>query len=110
NRSAWIKLRVWSNRQNTSREIGDTPILNAMSSGHDTSGIVQALLDNGARVNVTDDYGWVPLIQAASYNHLKIIRAMLEHGADVNMRDGTGRTALAAACEQASWEAVNLLM
>lgn len=53
--------------------------------------IVQLLIERGANVNVTDEYGATPLMQVES---LDLMRLLIERGANVNAADKEGQTAL----------------
>jgi hypothetical protein len=56
---------------------GLTPLVFAAREGHvDTA---RALLDAGAPVNQTTEYGWTPLLTAVNNRHLKLA-AMLGYG------------------------------
>ena len=61
--------------------------------------VVQLLLDGGAELNVTDQYGRTPLREAtdAGYIHsisIDVVQIMLERRADPNMADQYGTTPL----------------
>jgi ankyrin repeat protein len=42
------------------------------------------LLEAGADVNQTTEYGWTPLLTATNNRHYKLAEFLIEHGADVN--------------------------
>jgi ankyrin repeat protein len=42
------------------------------------------LLEAGADVNQTTEYGWTPLLTATNNRHYKLAEYLIEHGADVN--------------------------
>ena len=42
------------------------------------------LLESGADVNQTTEYGWTPLLTATNNRHYKLAEYLIEHGADVN--------------------------
>ena len=42
------------------------------------------LLDAGADINQTTEYGWTPLLTATNNRHYKLGKYLIEHGADVN--------------------------
>lgn len=54
----------------------------------------------GAEVDVSDAYGWTPLMFAAKTGASDLIRMFLELNADINQEDKSGNTALllASAC------------
>jgi ankyrin repeat protein len=59
---------------------------------------VQALLEKGARVNVTSADGDTPLHVACDGGHMSAVQAFLEKGADVEMENDDGHTPLHIAC------------
>merc|ERR1712055_963744 len=57
--------------------------------------IVQALLEKGAKVDVTEGfYGDTALIAASEAGNLDVVKQLLEAGADKDARDGYELTAL----------------
>jgi len=57
--------------------------------------IIEALLERGAQVNVTDkETGETPLLQAAILNKTKVCQLLVERGANVNVTDRNGGTPL----------------
>jgi hypothetical protein len=56
-------------------------------------------LRQGEDVNVLDEYGFTPLIEAAIANNEKLVKLLVEYGADVRLQDITGGTALHWAAE-----------
>ena len=42
-------------------------------------------MNHGARVDTADEYGWTPLMTAASEGHLEVARELLNHGASVDI-------------------------
>jgi ankyrin repeat protein len=46
--------------------------------------VVQALLDAGAGVNLTNKFGQTPLALAAMSGDLSVVKALVAHGAEVN--------------------------
>jgi hypothetical protein len=53
----------------------------------------------GTDVNVLDEYGFTPLIEAAVADNYDLVKLLVEYGADVNLQDSTGGTALHWAAE-----------
>jgi ankyrin repeat protein len=74
---------------NDSQRDGHPLIWSALSN----SEIVQALLDAGAKVNVSDGGYW-PLERAVAQDFVPTVEVLLKHGADPNGRDGNGDAAL----------------
>lgn len=56
--------------------------------------VVEFLLTNGAKVDVQDDGGLIPLHNACSFGHSEVVSVLLEHGADPNTRDNWNYTPL----------------
>jgi len=68
-------------------------------------------LAQGADVNVRNDYGATPLIEASLRGYRSMVRTLLEHGADVGTADTVfGATALNFAALTGQAEVVELLL
>ena len=81
---------------------GLTPLVFAAREGHvDTVG---ALLDAGAPINQTTEYGWTPLLTAVNNRHLKLASMLIERGADVNLANKGGWTPLYLATDNRNIE------
>ena len=52
------------------------------------------MIENGADVNIKNNYGITALIYAAEHGNLEIVKYLVEKGANVNIKDNHGRTAL----------------
>lgn len=73
---------------------GNTPLLEATNCRSTDN--VRFLIDNGADVNMKNNYGVTPLMNAASHGHADVVKLLLDKGADVNAKTtDTGETALA---------------
>jgi hypothetical protein len=72
-------------------------------------GMVKLLLEEGAKVNVTDDRENTPLNLAAKSGQADIVRMLLEKGADRNIPDARGVIAVNAARSEGHEEIVKLL-
>ncbi|XP_067952121.1 fibronectin type 3 and ankyrin repeat domains protein 1-like isoform X2 [Watersipora subatra] len=76
---------------------------------------VERILETGfgpeSEVNaeVTDKYGFTPLMQAAQKGYTEIMEILLNHGADVNTANDSGKTALMLASFAGKTPAVELL-
>ena len=55
---------------------------------------VELLLDNGADVNVKDEYGSTPLHDASLGKHNEVVELLISRGADVNAKRKDGDTPL----------------
>jgi ankyrin repeat protein len=56
--------------------------------------MVKALLDHGAKVNVSAPYGRTALIEAIINKRERSVRILIRHGADVNYQTRFGMTPL----------------
>jgi ankyrin repeat protein len=62
------------------------------------------LLDAGANVNQTTEYGWTPLLTATNNRHYKLASFLIDHGADPNIANKGGWTPLYLATDNADIE------
>jgi uncharacterized protein len=67
---------------------GLTPLVYAAREG--CLECVQVLVDSGAKVNETTDYGWTALLTATQNRHYLIGKYLLDHGADPNLANNGG--------------------
>jgi hypothetical protein len=67
---------------------GATPLHRAACHGHVE--IARLLLQNGAEVNVRNNYGNTPLHWAASHGHVDILHLLVENGVDLEAQDNDG--------------------
>lgn len=75
--------------------------------------MVKTLLDNGARVDIVDDYGNSPLSKAVywydSAGDSKLIELLISHGADVSLKNNYGVSPLDLAKTIAGFPYLDLL-
>ncbi|XP_058793960.1 G patch domain and ankyrin repeat-containing protein 1 homolog isoform X1 [Phymastichus coffea] len=64
---------------------------------------------DGQNVNISDQFGWTPLMSAACSGHIVIVDFLLKLGADVKIRDKSGLSAIDVAVRKHHIEIVNLL-
>ena len=62
------------------------------------------LLQAGADVNQTTEYGWTPLLTATNNRHYKLSEYLIEHGADVNKKNKGNWTPLYLATDNRNIE------
>jgi uncharacterized protein len=62
------------------------------------------LLDAGAGVNQTTEYGWTPLLTATNNRHYKLAKYLVERGADVNLANKGSWTPLYLATDNRNIE------
>lgn len=89
---------------------GETPLTLAASSSSDLERITVMLLDAGADVNATNEYGLTALMDATHRQSAAVIEMLIKRGAVVDTRDHQGRTALQFAAERGNVEAVQVLL
>ncbi|KAM4745220.1 ankyrin repeat domain 34Bb [Anableps anableps] len=104
---------------NESTEVGTdgSSLLKAVYQGR--LRLTRLLLEGGAYINESNEYGETPLMVACKTQHTdaqsvpksKMVRYLLDNGADPNIQDKTGKTALMHSClEQADPEILSLLL
>lgn len=71
---------------------------------------VERLLEQGAPVNIIDEYGYTPLIHAAVTNRLDLVKLLLKKNAQVDILDISGSTALHWAIDNNNIEISALLL
>ncbi|HYS26986.1 MAG TPA: ankyrin repeat domain-containing protein, partial [Vicinamibacterales bacterium] len=64
----------------------------------------KALLDGGAKVNQTTEYGWTPLLTAINNRNYALAQLLIDRGADVNMPNKGGWTPLYLATDNRNIE------
>jgi ankyrin repeat protein len=84
--------------------------LNQHVESNSTLPIIHLLLNHNASVNVTDDLGHTPLIQAISKDHIDIVFELLKREADVNAQNHEGYTALMFALDDKPIEIIQALL
>ena len=103
-RMQWLRL---AGVNINARGNGYSPLRLAAGEGRLQS--VRYLLDQGADVNASENYGNTALTEATYYGHIPIMRELLIHGANVNAISKDG-TALDIATSRNNATAVDLLM
>ena len=85
-----------------------TPMHLAARHGH--AEVVKVLLEEGAKLTVSDEEGRTPLHIASKYSQPIVLSLLLDAGADCNVADNYHATALAIACERGNHEVVRILL
>ena len=81
---------------------GLTPLIFAAREGDAES--AKHLLDGGADINQTSEYGWTPLLTATNNRHYKLGIYLVERGADANIANKGGWTPLYLATDNRNIE------
>ena len=85
------------------------PIHDAAESG-DLKKVQELLMTHPDWVDVLDEEGETPLLEAAEEGHLEVVLLLLERGANLNHQDRDGETALMEAAGESRVDCVNLLL
>lgn len=72
--------------------------------------IVEALIENGADINIKGRYDYTALHKACQSNKIDIVKILIKNGADVNIKNDIKQTALYYALEYGYEEIVDILM
>jgi ankyrin repeat protein len=81
---------------------GLTPLIFAAREGDLES--AKALIDGGADVNQTSEYGWTPLLTATNNRHYRLGQYLIERGANANIANKGGWTPLYLATDNRNIE------
>ena len=76
---------------------------------NDLVGVIKAI-ENGADVNLKDEWGRTALHWAVEKENLEMVKYLVENGADANLLDIKGRTAFTFAVEKGNLEMVKLFI
>lgn len=76
---------------------GDIPVLQLVA-GRGNVAVASALIEAGANVDATDDFGSTALHVAASFARFDLVQLLVAVGADVTVRDAVQQTAQDATC------------
>lgn len=70
----------------------------------------QMLIQNRARIDEYNNFGWTPLIQATARNHADIVKLLIDNGVNVNAEADDGYTALHKAAASENPEIAKMLL
>jgi ankyrin repeat protein len=87
---------------------GTTPIRIAVEGGH--LGVVKALINAKANVDLSDNNGTTPLYRAAYNGHLETVKALIDAKANVDLSNNNGTTPLYRAAQMGNLLMLNLLI
>eukprot|EP00040_Diaphanoeca_grandis_P005922 m.35124 g.35124 ORF g.35124 m.35124 type:complete len:357 (+) comp17087_c0_seq1:238-1308(+) len=96
-------------KKNTKLKFMDSEILHDVIVQGDLEQ-VNALIDRGIDVNLSDPDGLTALHRACTENYLNIASALVNHGASVKKQDNDWWTPLHAAANAGNWRICNLLL
>jgi len=88
---------------------GSSPLTAAVGSKSDEM-VKMLVMEFGAEVNTTDEWGLSPLLTAARKGYREMCKILIKAGADVNAVDSQGMTALALAASCAHQDVIKLLL
>jgi len=83
-------------------------LMNASLYGH--IDIVNSLIEEGANINLQDEYRKTALMHASEEGHIDIVNALIEAGANINLQNNEGETALMYAASNNDLTMVNALI
>jgi hypothetical protein len=90
---------------------GETSIGHTLLMDADNGEMAQLLIDHGASLETTDQYGNTALMYAAKGDHVEVVRAILAAGANVDFENPQfGNTALVYAQQRHSRRAIEALL
>ena len=72
--------------------------------------VVKKLLNQGANINIIDNYGITALMNASYWGRSYVVRLLLNRGTDINIVDIYGQTALMFAARYGRSHVVRLLL
>lgn len=90
-------------------EFGRWPVLIPAAAAGDLQ-LVERLIQEGATVDATHDFGSTPLIFAARYGHAAVVQRLIQAGAAIGRAGRGGKTALALALEHRHGSVVQALL
>ena len=88
--------------------LDSTPLYEAAWKGH--TNVVQILIDKGADLNKTSQWGQTPVNMAARAGHKHVVQLLLDKGADPNEASGRGQTPLHWAAMEGHKYVVQMLL
>ncbi|KAF3805713.1 hypothetical protein GCG54_00005075 [Colletotrichum gloeosporioides] len=93
---------------NATNNDGSTPLIEATTGGHEA--VAKLLIQLGADVNIgRTTVGHTALIEAITYNNLKLVELYIRHDADLSARCPDGHAPILRAFMLKRWEVIELL-
>src|SRR5262249_2781483 len=112
--SLWQQVRCLFDRMQGKKAHEQTALMLAVEQGRfnylDYADLVQALLDKGADMHVTDKEGSPPLLLACMSGQMQVTRILAERGAGVNVKDINAFTPLIYAIMYDDAQTVQVLL
>lgn len=105
---AILLIKYGSNINYSSPDQSTTCLM--MAARNDNRPVLNLLLQNGAKVNVQDKYGWTALFYASYFGHANCAEVLLERGAHINLVDQDGMSCLIWAAGRGHHLVVDLLI
>jgi ankyrin repeat protein len=90
--------------------LGSTPLHCAVSGPNSSEALVELLLDAGADISATSEWGQTILFTATMYGPTSIVQLLLHRGAVPTVREGDGATLLHWAAKYAAATTVSLIL
>lgn len=84
--------------------------LHAIAYKSDNIAIFSYFIKKGVDINLQDNGGDTPFMNAANSNDLKVVQFLSDYVKDINLKDENGRTALAMAVNRNTVDVVDLLI
>lgn len=84
--------------------VGQSAWMYAIQNGH--TDVVKMLLDQGANVDLQDEYGVTALMWASKYGHTKVVKMLLDNGVNVYHQNKDGISVLMVAIARGNAEVV----
>lgn len=88
---------------------GSTPLIGSICNSFNSS-IFEKLIANKADVNLTDDFGSNPLMEAAYQGNFEALKILINYTSDIDAQNNHGRTALSLSTSEGHYECIEALV